>query len=97
MAEKQIAEPAEKEIGTNLPKPAKFVKKAEIYLTPNRERVVSEDEESDDDLEIENWPEDGKENIIPVGKAVVVSIHLAQRLVAAGRIKNFRVVSLQIN
>ena len=75
--------------------PVKLIKKALVHLNPRTDRVSDDEPEEDEEEEIENWPEDGKDNIIPVGKEVVVSIHLAQRLVNAGRIKNFRIVTLQ--
>ncbi len=39
-------------------------------------------------VEVENWPMDGKDNIIPVGKTVEVSPELAMRLIRGGRIKS---------
>lgn len=85
-----MAEKAGKEVIPN-----KLIKKAIIILQPLVDRVRDDDEpEEDEQEEIENWPEDGKDNIIPVGREVVVSIHLAQRLVNAGRIKHFRIVTL---
>ena len=43
------------------------------------------------EAEIENWPEDGMDNIIPIGKPVQVSVHLAERLRRAGRIKTYSI------
>jgi hypothetical protein len=78
--------------------PTILIKKALVTLQPRVDRVRDDDEPEEDEAEeIENWPEDGKDNIIPVGREVVVSVHLAQRLVNAGRIKNFRIVTLQGN
>ena len=65
----------------------------DYHFDTRNDIIITSD--ADEEEEIENWPEDGKDNIIPVGKEVVVSIHLAQRLVNAGRIKNFRIVTLQ--
>lgn len=48
------------------------------------------------DAEIENWPEDGRDNIIPVGKAVQVSIHLAERLRRAGRIESYTIQTVTL-
>lgn len=48
------------------------------------------------DAEIENWPEDGKDNIIPVGKPVQVSIHLAERLRRAGRIESYTIRTITL-
>ncbi len=46
------------------------------------------------EIEIENWPEDGMDNIIPVGKPVQVSVHLAERLRLAGRISTYSVTEI---
>ena len=46
--------------------------------------------------EIENWPEDGRDNIIPVGRPVRVSIHLAERLVTAGRINAYSIEEVPV-
>lgn len=45
-------------------------------------------------LEVENWPEDGRDNIIPIGKPFQCSIHLANRLLRAGRIKNYSISTI---
>ena len=47
-------------------------------------------------LEVENWPEDGRDNIIPIGKAFQCSIHLANRLVRAGRIQSYSIQTIEI-
>ena len=49
--------------------PVKLIKKALVHLNPRTDRVRDDDEpEEDEEEEIENWPEDGKDNIIPVCK-----------------------------
>lgn len=48
------------------------------------------------DLEVENWPEDGKDNIIPIGRSYQCSIHLANRLVRAGRIDGYTIQEVEI-
>ncbi len=47
-------------------------------------------------IEIENWPQDGKDNIIPVGKTVQVSPELAVRLINAGRIERATIQSVTV-
>lgn len=47
-------------------------------------------------IEIENWPMDGKDNIIPVGKSVQVSPELAVRLINAGRIESASIQSISV-
>jgi len=47
-------------------------------------------------IEIENWPMDGKDNIIPVGKSVQVSPELAVRLINAGRIERASIQSISV-
>lgn len=42
-------------------------------------------------IEIENWPEDGKDNILPIGKPFQCSIHLAERLKNGGRINDYTI------
>lgn len=47
-------------------------------------------------IEIENWPQDGKDNIIPVGRAVQVSPELAVRLINAGRIERATIQTISV-
>lgn len=77
-------------------KPAKkkrIVKVAIIQLDPlpNLQSV-----EGDGSVEIENWPEDGRDNIIPIGRPVQVSIRLAERLRIAGRIKSYSISTIEL-
>lgn len=48
-------------------------------------------------IEIENWPEDGNDNIIPVGKPFECSIRLAERLKNAGRIQNYSTIAKKVD
>lgn len=72
-------------------KEKKIRKVAIVQLNPDPDLISVE---GGGDVEIENWPEDGKDNIIPIGKPVAVSIHLANRLVNAGRIKSYTIQAI---
>ena len=70
----------------------KKTKVAIVVLAPNPELKSVDDGGS---AEVENWPYDGKDNIVPVGKAFRCSIHLAERLKSAGRISNYDVIEAE--
>lgn len=61
---------------------------------PEGLRAIDDDDSKK--TEIENWPHDGKDNIIPVGKPVQVSPELALRLIQAGRIKSATIQTVQV-
>lgn len=66
----------------------KITKKVIMIQLDNPDGLQAIDDDDTKKIEIENWPMDGKDNIIPVGKPVQVSPQLALRLVKAGRIKS---------
>lgn len=65
----------------------KVLKKIVIVQLDSPDGLKAIDDVEGAQIEIENWPQDGKDNIIPVGRAVQVSPELAVRLINAGRIK----------
>lgn len=74
-------------------KKVKKVKKVAIVQLARDPNLISVEDGGNAD--IENWPEDGRDNIIPVGKPVRVSIHLANRLLNAGRIENYSIQTIE--
>ena len=64
----------------------RVLKKVVTIQLDNPEGLNAVDDDENAKVLVENWPEDGKDNIIPVGKPVRVSPHLAMRLIQAGRI-----------
>ena len=73
----------------------KMMKVAIVQLDPP-EGLESVEGSEEAEIEIENWPEDGKDNIIPIGKPFQCSIHLANRLKNAGRIKRYTITSVEV-
>jgi len=68
-------------------KEKKQVKKKVVIIQldqPEGLRGIDDDEKKKTEIEI--WPHDGKDNVIPVGTPVQVSPELALRLIRAGRI-----------
>lgn len=61
-------------------------KKIVIIQLDQPEGLISIDDQKGEKIEVENWPEDGRDNIIPVGRPVEVSPKLAMRLIRSGRI-----------
>lgn len=72
----------------NKPTP-RTIKVAVVQLDP----IEGAKTEDGSPIEIENWPEDGKDNIIPIGRPFQCSIHLAERLKNAGRIKKYTITT----
>lgn len=72
------------------------MKKVAIVQLSQPEGLESVDNDPNKKLEVENWPEDGKDNIIPIGKPFQCSIHLANRLKRAGRIENYTVTEVPV-
>ena len=73
------------------------MKKVAIVQLDQPEGLESVDGNEEAEVEIENWPEDGKENIIPIGRPFQCSIHLANRLKNAGRIKNYSIRTVPVD
>lgn len=73
------------------------IKKVVMVQLDNPEGLKAIDDVEGKPIEIENWPMDGKDNIIPVGKPVQVSPELAVRLINAGRIKKATIQTVQVD
>jgi len=55
------------------------------------------DDDDNKKLEIEIWPHDGKDNVIPVGTPVQVSPELALKLIKAGRITKATIQTVTVD
>lgn len=73
------------------------MKKVAIVQLDQPEGLESVEGNEEAEIEVENWPEDGNDNIIPIGKPFQCSIHLANRLKNAGRIKRYTITSVPID
>ena len=74
----------------------RIVKKIVMVQLDTPEGLKAIDDIEGAQIEIENWPMDGKDNIIPVGKPVQVSPELAVRLINAGRIKKASIQTIEV-
>ena len=62
---------------------------------PEGLRAIGDDDSKKTEIEI--WPHDGKDNVIPVGTPVQVSPELAMRLIRAGRITKATIQTVTID
>ena len=73
-----------------------ITKKIVMVQLDKPEGLKAIDDVEGEQIEIENWPQDGKDNIIPVGKTVQVSPELAVRLINAGRIERATIQTVSV-
>ena len=71
-------------------------KKVIIVQLDQPDGLQAIDDDQNAKVEVENWPHDGKDNIIPVGKPVQVSPELAVRLIQAGRIEKASIQTITV-
>ena len=71
-------------------------KKVIIVQLDQPEGLQDIDDEKGAKVMVENWPEDGKDNVIPVGKPVQVSPELALRLIKGGRIEKASIQTITV-
>lgn len=71
-------------------------KKVVIVQLDQPDGLKAIDDTQGEKIDVENWPMDGKDNIIPLGKPVQVSPELAVRLIKAGRVDKCTIQTITV-
>ncbi len=74
----------------------RIVRKVVMIQLDQPEGLQSIDDDKNKKTEIEIWPHDGKDNVIPVGVPVQTSPELALRLIHAGRIQKATIQTIVV-
>lgn len=80
-----------------MPEKKQIKKKVVIIQLDQPEGLRAIDDDDNKKTEIEIWPHDGKDNVIPVGTPVQVSPELALRLIRAGRISKATIQTITVD